>query len=72
MQTLTDPPGRQGALMKSMTINGRWLAARDERTMPVISPADGETFEHIPRGTAHEVNMAVMAARAALSGPWVS
>ncbi len=56
--------------MKSMTINGRWLAARDERTLPVISPADGETFEHIPRGTAHEVNMAVMAARAALSGPW--
>ncbi len=56
--------------MKSMIINGRWLAARDERTLPVISPADGETFEHIPRGTAHEVNMAVMAARAALSGPW--
>jgi aldehyde dehydrogenase (NAD+) len=56
--------------MKQMFIGGQWLNAQDGRTLPVISPADGETFEHIPRGTAHEVNAAVAAARAALSGPW--
>ncbi len=56
--------------MKKMFINGRWLAARDERTLPVIAPADGEAFEHIARGTAHEVDLAVAAARAALVGPW--
>ncbi len=56
--------------MKHMFIGGRWLAARDNRTLPVVSPADGETFEQIARGTAHEVDLAVAAARAALSGPW--
>ncbi|MFO1270310.1 MAG: aldehyde dehydrogenase family protein [Rubrivivax sp.] len=56
--------------MKQMFIGGRWLAARDGRTIPVVSPADGETFEHIPRGGAHEVDQAVAAARAALAGPW--
>ena len=58
--------------MKKMFIGGRWLAAHDDRTLPVISPADGETFEQIPRGTAHEVDLAVAAARTALSGPWGS
>ena len=56
--------------MKKMFINGRWLAARDERTLPVVAPADGEAFDQIARGTAHEVDLAVAAARAALSGPW--
>lgn len=56
--------------MKSMFIGGRWLAARDGRTIPVASPADGETFDHVPRGGAHEVDLAVAAARAALDGPW--
>ena len=56
--------------MLQMFIGGRWMAARDGRTLPVVSPADGETFDHIPRGTAHEVDLAVAAARAALSGPW--
>ncbi len=56
--------------MKKMFIGGQWLAARDERTLPVVSPADGETFEQIARGTAHEVDLAVAAARAALAGPW--
>jgi aldehyde dehydrogenase (NAD+) len=56
--------------MKQMYIGGRWIGARDERTIPVVSPADGETFERIPRGGAHEVDLAVAAARAALDGPW--
>ena len=56
--------------MKQMFIGGRWLAARDGRMLPVTAPADGETFDQIARGTAHEVDLAVAAARAALAGPW--
>jgi aldehyde dehydrogenase (NAD+) len=56
--------------MKQMFIGGRWLAARDGRTIAVVAPEDGEAFEQIPRGTAHEVDLAVAAARAALDGPW--
>ena len=56
--------------MKQMYIGGRWLAARDGRTLAVVAPADAEAFEQIPRGSAHEVDLAVAAARAALDGPW--
>ncbi len=56
--------------MKKMFVGGRWLAARDERTLPVVAPADGETFDRIAAGGAHEVDLAVQAARAALAGPW--
>ena len=56
--------------MKHMFIGGRWTAARDGRTLPVVAPADGEAFDHIARGTSHEVDLAVAAARAALNGPW--
>ena len=56
--------------MKKMFIGGRWLAARDERTLPVVNPADGETFDRIACGGAHEVDLAVAAARAALDGAW--
>jgi aldehyde dehydrogenase (NAD+) len=56
--------------MKHMFIGGRWTAARDGRMLPVVAPADGEAFDHIARGTSHEVDLAVAAARAALDGPW--
>ena len=56
--------------MKKMFIGGQWLAARDERSLPVVSPADGEVFDRISRGGAHEVDLAVEAARAALAGAW--
>lgn len=56
--------------MKHMFIGGRWTAARDGRMLPVVAPADGEAFDHIARGTLHEVDLAVAAARTALDGPW--
>ena len=56
--------------MKKMFIGGQWAAAHDERTLPVVDPATGETFDQIARGTAHEVDRAVAAARAALEGAW--
>ena len=33
-----------------MFTGGRWTAAQDERTIPVIAPENGETFDHVPRG----------------------
>ena len=56
--------------MKTLFIGGRWLPAQDGRTLPVVAPADGQPFESIARGGAHEVYLAVAAARAALDGPW--
>ena len=56
--------------MKKMLIGGRWLDARDGRSLPVISPADGEAFDRIARGGAFEIDLAVQAARAALGGAW--
>ncbi|KNZ32359.1 MAG: aldehyde dehydrogenase [Methylibium sp. NZG] len=56
--------------MKQMFIGGRWLAAQDGRTIAVVSPSDGEAFDHIPRGGAHEVDQAVAAAREAQHGAW--
>src|SRR5262245_25004612 len=53
-----------------MYIGGRWVAARDERSLPVIDPSDGQEFDRISRGTASDVDLAVQAARAALGGPW--
>ena len=53
-----------------MFIGGHRLAARDGRTIPVVSPADGQRFDEVARGSAHEVDLAVAAARAALSGAW--
>lgn len=55
--------------MQQMFIGGRWLAAQDGRTIPVVSPADGEAFDQIARCGAHEVDLAVTASRAALAGP---
>jgi aldehyde dehydrogenase (NAD+) len=36
----------------------------------VSNPSDGQVFDSISRGGAHEIDLAVKAARAALSGPW--
>lgn len=56
--------------MKQMFIGGQWLSAQDGRTIAVINPADGQPFEEIPRGTSHEIDLAVRAARAAVDASW--
>jgi aldehyde dehydrogenase (NAD+) len=56
--------------VKKMFIGGRWIAADDERSLPVVAPADGQEFDRIARGGAAEVDAAVRAARSALDGPW--
>ena len=56
--------------MKKMLIGDQWTGASDGRTLPVISPCTGQAFDEIPRGSAQDVDRAVQAARASLSGPW--
>ena len=56
--------------MHKMLIGADWISARDGRTLPVVNPSNGESFDEIPRGTAHEVDLAVKAARQAQQGPW--
>jgi len=56
--------------MNKMLIGSQWVSAQDGRTLEVIAPSDGQVFDHIPRGTAQDVDSAVAAARAALAGTW--
>ena len=56
--------------MAQLFINGQWVPAASGQTLPVINPATGETFDTLARGDARDVDRAVAAARAALSGPW--
>lgn len=56
--------------MNRMLIGDQWVPARDGETLPVINPSDGQAFAEIARGRAHEVDLAVKAARAAREGAW--
>ena len=56
--------------MKQMFIGGRWLSAQDGQTIDVINPSDGQAFDKIARGSAHEIDLAVRAARAAIDSAW--
>lgn len=49
-------------------IGNRWVAAASGRSMPVLSPIDGEVFTEIAEGEANDVDAAVAAARAAFDG----
>jgi len=51
-------------------IDGQWVASFGGETLPVIDPATGQAFDEIARGTKADIDRAVQAARAALSGPW--
>ena len=51
-------------------INGAWESASSGQTLSVIDPSNGEVFEQLARGTSADIDKAVAAARAALSGPW--
>ena len=51
-------------------IGGIWQAARGGATLPIEDPSSGETIGAIPAGDVDDIDAAVMAARAALDGPW--
>ena len=56
--------------MKQMFIGGAWITPRNEENIPVVAPADGIAFDAIARGGAHEIDLAVAAARSARAGSW--
>ncbi|MBU6223790.1 MAG: aldehyde dehydrogenase family protein [Burkholderiales bacterium] len=56
--------------MKKMLIGSQWVHSKDGRSLEVVNPSDGQVFDTISRGTSEDVDSAVAAARAALSGTW--
>ena len=51
-------------------IGGRWVTPLSGDYLFVENPSDGTTIAQIPRGNAADIDAAVAAARAALSGAW--
>ena len=51
-------------------IDGRWVAPRSGRSLPVEDPSRGIEIGEIARGTAADIDAAVEAAERALHGPW--
>jgi len=46
------------------------VTSASERTIPVIDPSDGQPYDAIQRGTAEDIDRAVVAARRCFEGPW--
>ena len=55
---------------KQLFINNQWRAAASGKTMDVINPATEEVCASVASADAADLDAAVEAARAALSGPW--
>jgi len=51
-------------------IDGRFVAASSGLTIPVVDPSDGAPFAAIARGSAADIDAAVLSAQAALDGAW--
>lgn len=59
------------AAPRKMLIGSEWVDALSGATLPVIDPASGEAFCHVPAGESADVDHAVQAARRAFeSGEW--
>ncbi len=54
----------------SMLIDGKWVNASDGSSFDSINPATSQIWATVPEATTDDVNRAVSAANAALSGPW--
>jgi len=55
---------------KQLLIGGEWRDASNGQTMPVINPATEDVIAEVASASREDVDAAVAAARAALSGPW--
>lgn len=55
---------------KQLLINGEWRDASNGKTQPVVNPATEDVIAEVASATPEDVDAAVQAARAALSGPW--
>ena len=57
---------------KGLFINNEWRPSAAGRTMPVVNPATEEVIADVASADRADVDAAVAAARAALSGPWAA
>ena len=57
-------------MRNQLYINNEWLSARSGRTLDVVNPATEEVITSVPAAEQADLELAVEAARAALSGPW--
>ncbi len=55
---------------KQLLINNEWRAAASGRTMDVVNPATEEVIASVASAGKDDLDAAVAAARAALTGPW--
>lgn len=55
---------------KELLINNEWRPAASGATMDVVNPATEEVIAQVPSAGGEDLDAAVDAARAALSGPW--
>ncbi len=51
-------------------IGNEGVRSSNGRTIPVIDPSDGQTFDELQRGTAEDLDAAVQAARQCYDGVW--
>src|SRR6185436_9026886 len=57
-------------MRKQLFINNAWQDSSSGKTIPVVNPATEEVIAEVAAATRDDVDAAVAAARAALSGPW--
>jgi aldehyde dehydrogenase (NAD+) len=55
---------------KQLLIGGEWCDASGGQTMPVVNPATEAVIAEVAAASPSDVDAAVLAARAALNGPW--
>jgi phenylacetaldehyde dehydrogenase len=55
---------------RRLLIGGEWVDAADGGTFETIDPGTGQVLTTVAHGKAEDVDRAVRAARAALTGPW--
>ena len=53
-------------------INGQYREGRSGRSFDDINPVDGSVIAQVSEASREDVDEAVRAARAALSGPWAT
>ncbi len=74
MPTMTSPNMTMPALLSQplkMLIDGEWVSSQSGARMDVINPSNGQVLVQESLGGAHEVDLAVQAARRAFeAGPW--
>lgn len=68
---LSDAADGNGIFLRDrLYIGGEWVAPRSGRVIESIDPSTEEVWAHVAEADEADVDAAVAAARAALSGPW--